>query len=55
MNTLENTIYNEGTLVETKIFHDADNNEIKSEYVECDGLTFEFSFFNGEFTNITRV
>jgi hypothetical protein len=55
MNAIENSIYNDGTVIETKIFHDEDNNVIKHEFVECDGLTYEFSFFNGEFINITRI
>lgn len=54
MNQIENTIYNEGKEIGTKICYDADGNVLKFEKIECDGVIYEFSFFNGDFTNIRR-
>lgn len=54
MNQIENTIYNEGKDIGTKICYDADGNVLKFEKIECDGVIYEFSFFNGDFTNMRR-
>lgn len=55
MNEIENIIYNEGTEVGTEICYDADCNVLKFKKIEYDGNIFEFSFCNGDLTNVRRI
>lgn len=55
MNPVEQSIYNDGELVKTEVFTTMAGEELKDEYILCDGVLYCFTFLDGELTNFRTV
>lgn len=54
MNSLENDIYNNGTICGRSIYHTELGDLITEETVKYYGILYSFTFYNGELSNCRK-
>ena len=56
MNSIEQTIYNNGVNIKTEHYFSGDGyDEVKDEYIQYDDIVYIFTFYEGELTNCRKA